>query len=155
MGEIFKGRWSFSNHFRRHLHFAWLNPLLIFFVYLGRKMMKSLASINDNDIQTIKMALNDSISDMNTELKGEMSEKKRGAISEYKLKYTRVFEKLKQNSSLYALAPSDLDIVAGGLNDAIELLEDHLLGEELEDDEKEEILTYKNDCSRLIDILAS
>ena len=37
--------------------------------------MKSLASINDKDIQIIKMALNDSISDMNTELKGEISEK--------------------------------------------------------------------------------
>jgi hypothetical protein len=59
------------------------------------------------------------------------------------------------NSSLYALAPSDLDIVASGLNDAIELLEDHLMGEDLEEDEKEEILTYKNDCARLIEILAS
>jgi hypothetical protein len=117
--------------------------------------MKSLASINDNDIHTIKMALNDSISDMNTELKGQISEKKRGTLTEYKLKYTRVFEKLKLNSSLYALAPSDLDTVAGGLNDAIELLEDHLLEGDLEDDEKEEILTYKNDCTRLIDILAS
>lgn len=117
--------------------------------------MKSLASINDNDIQIIKMALNDSISDMNTELKGKISEKKHSSLSEYKLKYTRVFEKLKLNSSLYALAPSDLDIVASGLNDAIELLEDHLMGEDLEDDEKEEILTYKNDCARLIEILAS
>jgi hypothetical protein len=117
--------------------------------------MKSLASINDKDIQIIKMALNDSISDMNTELKGKVSEKKHSSLSEYKLKYTRVFEKLKQNSSLYALAPSDLDIVAGGLNDAIELLEEHLMDEDLEDDEKEEIHNYKNDCTRLIDILAS
>jgi len=117
--------------------------------------MKSLASINDKDIQIIKMALNDSISDMNTELKGTLSEKKRGSLSEYKLKYTRVFEKLKLNSSLYALAPSDLDIVAGGLNDAIELLEDHLKDGDLDEDEIEEIQTYKNDCSRLIEILAS
>lgn len=117
--------------------------------------MKSLASINDNDIQIIKMALNDSISDMNTELKGEISEKKRGSLSDYKLKYTKVFEKLKLNSSLYALASSDLDIVASGLNDAIELLEDHLIDDDLEDDDKEEILTYKNDCARLIEILAS
>ena len=35
--------------------------------------MKSLASITDNDIETIKMALNDSISDMTSELKNELS----------------------------------------------------------------------------------
>ena len=117
--------------------------------------MKSLASISDKDIEIIKMALNDSISDMNTELKGKISEKNRTSLSEYKLKYTRVFEKLKLNSSLYALAPSDLDIVAGGLNDAIELLEDHLLDDDLDEDDKEEIQNYKNDCTRLIEILAS
>jgi hypothetical protein len=117
--------------------------------------MKSLASINDKDIQIIKMALNDSISDMNTELKGKVSEKKRASLSEYKFKYSRVFEKLKLNSSLYALAASDLDIVAGGLNDAIELLEEHLMDEDLDDEEKEEIQNYKNDCARLIEILAS
>ena len=38
--------------------------------------MKSLATITEKDIETIKMALNDSISDMNTELKQEMKEKK-------------------------------------------------------------------------------
>ena len=114
--------------------------------------MKSLASINEKDIETIKMALNDSISDMNTEIKGITSEKKRNAIYEYKMKYTRVFDKLKQNSSLYALMESDLDIVAGGLNDAIELLDEHL-SDDLEEDEKEEILIYKNDCARLVDIL--
>ena len=117
--------------------------------------MKSLASINDKDIQIIKMALNDSISDMNTELKREISEKKRNSLSEYKLKYTRVFDKLKLNSSLYALVASDLDIVAGGLNDAIELLEEHLTDEDLDDEDKEEIQIYKNDCARLVDILAS
>ena len=117
--------------------------------------MKSLASISDKDIEIIKMALNDSISDMNTELKGKISEKNRTSLSEYKFKYTRVFEKLKLNSSLYALAPSDLDIVAGGLNDAIELLEDHLMDEDLDEDDKEEIQNYKNDCTRLIEILAN
>ena len=115
--------------------------------------MKSLASINEKDIEIIKMALNDSISDMNTELKGKISEKKHTNLSEYKLKYTRVFEKLKQNSSLYALAPSDLDIVAGGLNDAIELLEEHLTDGDLDDEDKEETQTYKNDCARLVEIL--
>jgi len=116
--------------------------------------MKTLASINEKDIEIIKMAINDSISDMNTELKGEISDKKRNSLFEYKQKYTRVFEKLKLNSSLYALAASDLDIVAGGLNDAIELLEEHLSDEDLDDEEKEEIQTYKNDCAHLVDILA-
>ncbi len=116
--------------------------------------MKSLASINEKDIQIIKMALNDSISDMNTELKGKISEKKRGTLSDYKMKYTRVFEKLKLNSSLYALAASDLDIVAGGLNDAIELLEEHLADGDLDNEDMEETQTYKNDCARLVDILS-
>jgi len=127
---------------------------LTFFAFSGRDKMKSLASINDKDTQTIKMALNDSISDMNTELKGETSDKKRASLSQYKMQYTRVFEKLKLNSSLYALAASDLDIVAGGLNDAIELLEEQLSDEDLDEEEKEEIQTYKNDCVRLVDILA-
>jgi hypothetical protein len=128
---------------------------LLFIVFPGRNKMKSLASISDKDIEIIKMALNDSISDMNTELKGKISERNRTSLSEYKFKYTRVFEKLKLNSSLYALVPSDLDIVAGGLNDAIELLEDHLMDEDLDEDDKEEIQNYKNDCTRLIEILAS
>jgi Mg/Co/Ni transporter MgtE len=114
--------------------------------------MKSLASISEKDIETIKMALNDSISDMNTELKGSLTDKKRNALFEYHSKYTRVFDKLKQNSSLYALSESDLDIVAGGLNDAVELLEDNL-ADDLDEDEREEILTYKNDCARLVEIL--
>lgn len=122
--------------------------------FAGRNKMKSLASISEKDIETIKMALNDSISDMNMELKGNISDKKRNSIFEYKMKYSRVFDKLKQNSSLYALSESDLDIVAGGLNDAIELLEESL-SDDLEEDEREEILTYKNDCGRLVDILSS
>ena len=42
--------------------------------------MKSLASITDKEIETIKMALNDSISDMNTELKTDLSEKKKFSL---------------------------------------------------------------------------
>ena len=45
--------------------------------------------------------------------------------------------------------------MAGGLNDAIELLEDHLMDDDLDEEDKEEIQNYKNDCTRLIDILAS
>ncbi len=116
--------------------------------------MKSLASISEKDIETIKLALNDSISDMNTELRGELSDKNRDALKDYKSKYTRVFEKLQQNSSLYALSESDLDIVAGGLNDAIDLI-DETLTDDLSAEEKEEILTYKNDCSRLVEILST
>ncbi len=116
--------------------------------------MKTLASINEKDIETIKMALNDSISDMNTELKGELSDKKKAGLFEYKMKYTRVFDKLKQTSSLYALSETDLDIVAGGLNDAIDLIEENLT-DDLTDEEKEEFLTYKSDCNRLIGILST
>jgi hypothetical protein len=116
--------------------------------------MKSLASISDKDIETIKLALNDSISDMNTELKGELTDRKRDALYEYKSKYTRVFDKLRNNSSLYALSESDLDIVAGGLNDAIELIEE-ALGDDLSNEENSEILMYRDDCSRLITILTS
>jgi hypothetical protein len=116
--------------------------------------MKSLASISEKDIETIKLALNDSISDMNTELRGTLSDKKRDALQEYKSKYTRVFEKLEQNSSLYALSESDLDIVAGGLNDAIDLIDENLT-DDLSDEEKEEILAYKNDCDRLVGILSN
>ena len=116
--------------------------------------MKSLASISDKDIETIKLALNDSISDMNTELKGELADRKRDSLYEYKSKYTRVFDKLRSNSSLYALSESDLDIVAGGLNDAIELIED-ALGDDLSNEENSEILIYRDDCSRLVTILTS
>jgi hypothetical protein len=116
--------------------------------------MKSLASISEKDIETIKLALNDSISDMNTELRGNLSDKKRDTLQEYKSKYTRVFEKLQVNSSLYALSESDLDIVAGGLNDAIDLIDENLT-DDLTEEEKEEILAYKNDCSRLVSILSN
>ncbi len=88
--------------------------------------MKSLASVTDNDIETIKMALNDSISDMTSELKNELSPEQKNALINYKEKYSRVFDKLKTNGSMYALMETDLDIVASGLNDAIELIEDNL-----------------------------
>ena len=116
--------------------------------------MKSLASVTDKDIETIKMALNDSISDMNGELKNELSPEQMNNLENYKEKYSRVFDKLKSNGSIYALTETDLDIVAGGLNDAIELLEDNLT-DDLSEEESEEILGYKNDCQRLVDLLAN
>ena len=117
--------------------------------------MKSLASVTDNDIETIKMALNDSISDMTSELKNELSPEQKNALINYKEKYSRVFDKLKTNGSMYALTETDLDIVASGLNDAIELIEDNLKEEDLNEEDSEEILKYKNDCQRLVDLLAS
>ena len=117
--------------------------------------MKSLASVTDNDIETIKMALNDSISDMTSELKNELSPEQKNALMNYKEKYLRVFGKLKTNGSMYALTETDLDIVASGLNDAIELIEDHLKEDALNEEDSEDILKYKNDCQRLVDLLAS
>jgi len=122
--------------------------------FYERTLMKSLALINAKDIETILMALNDAISDMNIELRNLPSEKKKGEILEYKSKYMRVFEKLKQNPSIYALAEHEVDIAAGGLNDAIELLEENMT-DDLDDQEKSEIIVYKNECERLVDILAS
>jgi len=116
--------------------------------------MKSLASVTDNDIETIKMALNDSISDMTSELKNELSPEQTNILINYKEKYSRVFDKLKTNRSMYALTETDLDIVASGLNDAIELIEDNLTEEDLNEEDSEEILKYKNDCRRLVDLLA-
>ena len=117
--------------------------------------MKSLASVTDNDIETIKMALNDSISDMTSELKKDLGPEQKNIMINYKEKYLRVFDKLKTNGSIYALTETDLDIVASGLNDAIELIEDNLTGDDLDEEESEEILGYKNDCQRLVDLLAS
>ena len=117
--------------------------------------MKSLASVTDNDIETIKMALNDSISDMTSELKNELSPEQKNALINYQEKYLRVFDKLKTNSSMYALTETDLDIVASGLNDAIELIEDNLKEDDLNEEDSEEILRYKSDCQRLVDLLAS
>jgi hypothetical protein len=115
--------------------------------------MKSLASITGKDIETIKMALNDSISDMNTELKQELSPEKKNGLVDYKAKYSRVFDKLKQSGSMYALSENELDIVAGGLNDAIDLIEENL-ADDLSEDEIAEIIGYKNDCQKLIDLLS-
>ena len=56
--------------------------------------MKSLASINDKDIETIQMALNDAISDINMELRRDITPKKSANMVEYKAKYTRVFDRL-------------------------------------------------------------
>ena len=116
--------------------------------------MKSLASITDTDIETIKMALNDSLSDMTSELKQELSSEQKNTLENYKEKYSRVFDKLKTNGSMYALTEAELDIVAGGLNDAIELIEDNLT-DDLSEEEHEEILVYRNECQRLVDLLAS
>ena len=116
--------------------------------------MKSLASITVKEIETIKMALNDSISEMNTELKSNLPEKKKFSLMEYKAKYSRVYEKLRQSGSLYALNESELDTVAGGLNDAIEMIEEHI-EEGLEDDDREEFVAYKDECIRLVDILST
>jgi len=116
--------------------------------------MKSLASINEKDIETIQMALNDAISDINVELRRDIPPKKSANMVEYKTKYTRVFDRLKQNPSIYALATYELDLVAGALNDAIELLEESL-ADDVSDSEKAEILSYEADCQRLLDLLAS
>lgn len=115
--------------------------------------MKSLATITEKDIEIIKMALNDSISDMNMELKGDISLRKKEEIREYKNKYNIVLDKLSKNPSIYALGEYELDIAAGGLNDAIELLDENTT-DDLSEQEKNDILTYKNDCLRLVDILA-
>ena len=115
--------------------------------------MKSLASIADKELETIKMALNDSISDMDTELKQELSPEKKNELTNFKARYTRVFDKLKQSGSIYALTETDLDVVAGGLNDAMELIEEHMTND-LSDEDVEEILGYKNDCQMLVDLLS-
>ena len=73
---------------------------------------------------------------------------------EYKTKYTRVLDRLKQNPSIYALATHELDLVAGALNDAVELLEESLT-DDLDESEKADILSYESDCQRLLDIIAN
>ena len=115
--------------------------------------MKSLASIADKELETIKMALNDSISDMDTELKQELSPEKKNELINFKARYTRVFDKLKQSGSIYALTETELDVVAGGLNDAMELIEEHMTND-LSGEDIVEILEYKNDCQRLVDFLS-
>ena len=109
--------------------------------------------ITEKDIEIIRMALNDSISDMNTELKEEMTERKRVALLDFKNKYSKVYDKLRQNSSIYSLSEAELDIAAGGVNDAIQLIEENLT-DDLTGQEKEEILDYKNTCNSLVALLA-
>ena len=115
--------------------------------------MKSLATITESDIDTIKIALNDSISDIKAELKEDIKEKKKIELLDYKNKYLRGIEKLDANSSIYSLSETELDIVAGGLNDSIQLLEE-ILTDDLTDQEKEETINVKNDCLRLVELLA-
>ena len=116
--------------------------------------MKSLATITENDIDTIKIALNDAISDINKELKGDIKQRKRVELLDYKDKYFKVYNKLRQNSSIYSLSESELDITAGGLNDAIELLEEMLASGDLDELEQEETITTRNECSYLVELLA-
>ena len=116
--------------------------------------MKSLATITRDDIDTIKLALNDSMSDINKELKEDIKEKKRIELLDYKDKYLKVYNKLRQNPSIYSLNETELDITAGGLNDAIELLEEMLIDAGLDDQEKEQTISVKNDCRRLVELLA-
>jgi hypothetical protein len=116
--------------------------------------MKSLATITRNDIDTIKIALNDSVSDINTELKQDIKEKKRVELLNYKDRYLKVYNKLRQNPSIYSLSEAELDITAGGLNDAIQLLEEMLTDAELDDQEKEETISVKDNCNRLVELLA-
>ncbi len=115
--------------------------------------MKSMASITEKDIETIKMSLNDALSDMNMELRGELKDKKRTEVLAYKNKYLKVLEKLNRNPSVYALGEYELDIAAGGLNDAIELLDENLT-DDLDEQERGDILAYRNDCLRLVELLA-
>ena len=116
--------------------------------------MKSLATITRDDIDTIKLALNDSMSDINKELKEDIKEKKRIELLGYKDKYLKVYNKLRQNPSIYSLSETELDITAGGLNDAIELLEEMLIDTGLDDQQKEQTIDVKNDCRRLVELLA-
>ena len=116
--------------------------------------MKSLATITKNDIDTIRIALNDSVSDINTELKQDIKEKKRVELLDYKDRYLKVYNKLRQNPSIYSLSETELDITAGGLNDAIQLLEEILTDTELDDQEKEETISVKDNCNRLVELLA-
>ena len=116
--------------------------------------MKSLATITENDIDTIKIALNDSISDINNELGGDIKQKKRVELLDYKNKYLKVYNKLRQNPSIYSLSETELDITAGGLNDAIQLLEEMLAGGDLDSEEQEEAITARNECSHLVELLA-
>ena len=116
--------------------------------------MKSLAMITEKDIEVVKIALNDSISDIDKELKEDVTGRKRVELLDYKDKYLKVCNKLRKNPSIYSLNETELDIAAGGLNDAIQLLDDILESGELDDEEKKETIAAKDECSHLVDLLA-
>ena len=114
----------------------------------------SLAMITEKNMEAVKIALNDAISDIDKELKEDVTGRKRVELLDYKDKYLKVSNKLRQNPSIYSLNETELDIVAGGLNDAIQLLDDLLESGELDDLEKKETMDVKDECSHLVDLLA-
>ena len=114
----------------------------------------SLAMITEKNMEAVKIALNDAISDIDKELKEDVTGRKRVELLDYKDKYLKVCNKLRQNTSIYSLNETELDIVAGGLNDAIQLLDDLLESGELDDFEKKEAMDVKDECSHLVDLLA-
>ena len=116
--------------------------------------MKSLATITESDVDTIKIALNDSVSDIDKELKGDIKQKKRVELLDYKDKYLKVYNKLRKNSSIYSLSETELDVTAGALNDAIQLLEEMLTSGDLNNQEQEETIIAINECSHLVQLLA-
>ena len=116
--------------------------------------MKSLATITESDVDTIKIALNDSVSDIDKELKGDIKQKKRVELLDYKDKYLKVYNKLRKNSSIYSLSETELDVTAGGLNDEIQLLEEMLASGNLDSEEQEATMTVRNECSHLVELLA-
>ena len=116
--------------------------------------MKSLATITESDVDTIKIALNDSVSDIDKELKGDIKQKKRVELLDYKDKYLKVYNKLRKNSSIYSLSETELDVTAGALNDSIQLLEEMLTSGDLNNLEQEETTTAINECSHLVQLLA-
>ena len=114
----------------------------------------SLAMITEKNMEVVKIALNDAISDIDKELKEDVTGRKRVELLDYKDKYLKVCNKLRKNPSIYSLNETELDIVAGGLNDAIQLLDDLLESGELDDFEKKETMDVKDECSHLVDLLA-
>ena len=116
--------------------------------------MKSLATITESDVDTIKIALNDSVSDIDKELKGDIKQKKRVELLDYKDKYLKVYNKLRKNSSIYSLSETELDVTAGALNDSIQLLEEMLTSGDLNNLEQEETITTRNECRHLVELLA-
>ena len=116
--------------------------------------MKSLATIRESDVDTIKIALNDSVSDIDKELKGDIKQKKRVELLDYKDKYLKVYNKLRKNSSIYSLSETELDVTAGALNDSIQLLEEMLTSGDLDNLEQEETISAINECSHLVQLLA-